>query len=386
MKGKHAKIIEFIKKIYDTEEFIPLHAPIFLGNEKKYLNECIDTSFVSYVGRFVTQFEENIAAYCGSRYAIATVNGTVALQIALLTAGISKGDEVITQPFTFAATSNAIKHAGANPVYIDVDKDTLGMSPEKLYHFIQTETEFKATGLFNKTSGKQIKACVPVHVFGHPCRIEEIKEICDKYNIILIEDAAESIGSKVGDKHTGTYGLSGILSFNGNKTITSGGGGMILTDNKEIAKRAKHVTTTAKVPHPWEYIHDELGYNFRMPNINAAVGVAQLEKIDVFIKNKRRIADLYGEFLSSIGVTYVKEREGTFSNYWLNTVILDSKTEKEQFLKTTNDNGIMTRPAWKLSNELGMYKNCQCGNVDNSNWLQDRVVNIPSGVSKKLIK
>lgn len=385
MQKKYIKTVEFIRKIYGTNEFIPLHVPVFLGNEKQYLNECIDSTFISYVGKFVVQFEEKIAEYCGSKYAIAVVNGTVALQIALISTGIESGEEVITQPLTFIATSNAIKHAGASPVFVDVDKETLGLSPEKLLDFLNKKTKLRHDGLFNKTTGKRIRTCVPVHVFGHPCRIDEIKEICDNYKLILIEDAAESIGSTYKNKHTGTYGKCGILSFNGNKTISTGGGGMIITDDESIALKVKHLTTTAKVPHPWEYIHDEVGFNFRMPNINAAVGVAQIEKIDAIIDVKRKIAEKYKTFFNSLNITYVSEPTNSFSNYWLNAILLNSAQEKETFLKFVNENNVMTRPVWRLTHELEMYKNCQRGNLDNSKWLQERLVNLPSSVSKKFI-
>ncbi|MCX7735834.1 MAG: LegC family aminotransferase [Candidatus Kapabacteria bacterium] len=372
-------LTQFIRKIYNSKEFIPLHAPKFLGNEKKYLNECIDTTFVSYVGAFVTKFEEMTRDFTGSAYAVATSSGTTALQIALQIAGVRQGDEVITQPLTFVATCNAIVHSGGTPVFVDVELDTLGMSPEKLSDFLNEFAIIKDDGqCYNKASGKRISACVPVHIFGFPARIDQIVEICNKYNIPVVEDAAESLGSFYKDKHTGTFGKLGILSYNGNKTITTGGGGMIITDDETLAARAKHITTTAKKPHPYEFVHDEIGYNFRMPNINAAVGVAQMEYIDRILENKRQTAMLYKEFCEENGIKFLTEPKGAFSNYWLNTIVLRNLDERNEFLKFTNENGVMTRPIWRLMNKLPMFEQCQSGNLDNSLWLEERVVNLPS--------
>lgn len=375
------KIISFIRKVFgEPEGKIPLHAPVFVGNEKKYLEECIDTTFVSYVGRFVDLFEKKIAEYTGSKYAVAVVNGTEALHIALMLSGVGKDDEVITQPLTFIATANAIAYTGATTVFIDVDKETLGLSPDKLKDFLTANAEMRVGKCFNKTSGRQIKACVPVHVFGHPVRIDEIKAICDEYQITLIEDAAESLGSRYKEQHTGTFGSMGILSFNGNKTITTGGGGMIITDNEMLAREAKHLTTQAKAEHPWEYIHDRTGFNYRMPNINASIGVAQLENLDKFIANKRELTTEYSKFFREIGIDFFEEPEHAFSNYWLNAIILDNKHERDTFLKYSNDKGVMTRPVWRLMNNLEMYRNSQCGKLENAQWLADRIVNIPSSV------
>lgn len=372
-------LTQFIRKIYKTDEFIPLHVPKFLGNEKKYLNECIDTTFVSYVGAFVTKFEEMTSDFIGAGYAVATVSGTTALQIALQIAGVNKGDEVITQPLTFAATCNAIAHAGGTPVFVDVELDTLGMSPEKLDDFLNENAIIKDDGVcYNKITNKRIAACLPVHIFGFPAKIEQIVEICRSFNITVVEDAAESLGSFYKGKHTGTFGKLGILSYNGNKTITTGGGGMIITDDEELAKRAKHITTTAKKPHPYEFVHDEIGYNFRMPNINAAVGVAQMEYIDKILENKRQTAMLYKEFCEENGINFLSEPEGSYSNYWLNTIVLKNLDERNEFLKFTNENGVMTRPIWRLMNKLPMFEQCQSGNLDNSLWLEERVVNLPS--------
>jgi perosamine synthetase len=373
-------VINFIQKTYQTKGFIPLHEPKFIGNEKKYLNECIDSAFVSSVGKFVDEFEEKIAKYTGAKYAVATSTGTSALHISLLLANVEQNDEVITQPLTFVATCNAIIYCGAQPIFIDVDKDTMGLSPTALKDFLENNTLVKNQQCVNNKTGKVIKACVPMHTFGHPCRIDEIKDICDKYHIFLIEDAAESLGSVYKNIHTGTYGQMGVMSFNGNKIITAGGGGCIITSDKTLAKKAKHLTTTAKVPHKWDYYHDMIGYNYRMPNLNAALLVAQLENLDSFIHNKRKLADMYEDFFNSVDCDFVKELKGSVSNYWLNSVILKNKQQRNEFLDETNSQNIMTRPIWKLMNKLPTFNHAQCGNLTNSEWLEERVVNIPSSV------
>lgn len=371
---------KFVKELYKSDK-VPLHAPVFSGNEKKYLNECIDTTFVSYVGRFVSLFEEKIAAYTGAKYAVAVVNGTCALEIALKLCGVKPGDEVLTPALTFVATSNAIAYCGANHIFIDSEKVNLGMCPEKLEEFLAANTEIKSDGFcYNKTTKNKISACIPVHIFGHPCLIDKINQICEKYNIVVVEDAAESIGSTYFKKHTGTFGKAAIFSFNGNKTITTGGGGMIITDDEQLAKKAKYITTTAKVPHPYEFYHDELGYNYRMTNVNAAIGCAQMEKIDEYIANKRQTASLYLDFFLTLGVNFFIEKENCFSNYWLNVILVKSKEERDGFLKYTNENGVMTRPVWTLMNKLPMYKNCLHTTLETANWLEERLVNIPSSV------
>lgn len=377
----YQKFINFVrsKELYNTEDFIPLHAPVFPGNEKRYVLDCIETTFVSSVGKYVDKFEEMIAEYTGSRFAIATMNGTAALHVALQLTGVEAGDEVITQPLTFVATANAISYTGAAPIFIDVDKDTLGMSPQSLLDFLNNETEFVNNQTINKKTGAKISACVPMHTFGIPCYIEKIQSICESAGIALVEDAAESLGSYVNGKHTGTFGKIGTLSFNGNKTITTGGGGMILTDDEDLAKLAKHITTTAKVPHKWEYVHDVAGYNYRLTNINAALGCAQMEQLDEILKSKRVIADKYSEFLySENDIEIILERENTKANYWLNALLFNNQNERDSFLEFTNQSGVMTRPIWKLMSELEMYKNYQCGDLSNSKWLSDRIVNIPS--------
>ena len=375
-------IVRLIRELYgQNKAFIPLHAPVFLGNEKKYLKECIDSTFVSYVGKYVTQFEDQIAKFTGAKYAVAMVNGTTALQVALQLAGVKRGDEVVTQALTFVASANAITHAGGIPVFVDVEEDTLGMSPDALRTWLESNSEMdrKTKRCMNKNTGKVISAIVPMHTFGHPCRIEEIVKVAAEFGILVVEDAAESLGSYYKGKHTGTFGLLGIISFNGNKTITTGGGGMLITDNEQMAIRAKHITTTAKVPHPWEFVHDEIGHNFRMTNVNAAIGVGQMEKIDVYLENKRETAEAYATFCQEQGIDFVPGLTESKTNNWLNAIILEDRSMRDDFLTYTNGHGVMTRPIWNLINKLEMYKNCQHDGLKNSQWLEDRVVNIPSG-------
>lgn len=382
MNCEFDEIISFIREIYNKPEgIIPLHEPVFIGNEMQYVNNCISSTFVSSVGKYVDLFETKITEYTRSKYAVATVNGTAALHIALKLAGVNMGDEVITQPLTFIATANAISYCNASPVFIDVDKDTMGLSPEKLEVFLKESTRFdkKIGKLINKKSLKPISAVVPMHTFGIPCRIEDIVEIGNKYNIPVVEDAAESLGSRYKNKHTGTFGRLGVLSFNGNKIITTGGGGMVLTNDKEIAKLAKHITTQAKVPHPWEFFHDQSGYNYRMPNINAALGVAQIEMLDEFVKNKRNTSALYQSFFKEHNIHYVAEKKNCQSNYWLNTIAFASKSVRDSFLKASNSKGVMTRPAWTLMCNLPMYSKCQRDDLINAIEIESTVVNLPSG-------
>lgn len=375
-----AEITSFIKSQFPKKDFVSLHEPIFVGNEKKYVMDAIDSTFVSSVGRYVDRFEKEFAACVGSKYAVATVNGTAALHISLLLAGVEQGDEVITQPLTFVATANAISYCGAKPVFVDVDLDTLGLSPVSLSKFLESSCELAEGKCINKNTKKEIKACVPMHTFGHPCKIAEIKEICDKWHIALIEDAAESLGSYYGGKHTGTYGKLGVFSFNGNKIVTSGGGGAIVTDDESLAKRAKHITTTAKIPHSWEFGHDEIGYNYRMPNLNAALLVAQLEQLDNFLESKRILASEYEAFFKDRDIKFIQEPKNSQSNFWLQAVLLHDKVQRDEFLKFTNANGVMTRPIWRLMNELEMFQDCQCASLENAKYLEERVVNIPSSV------
>jgi len=375
----YENIITFIRSVFQSEnEFIPLHAPHFGGNEKKYLIDTIDSTFVSSVGAYVNKFEEMMAEITGAKYAIATTNGTTALQLALIVAGVKPGDEVITQPVTFVATANAIAHCSAIPVFVDVDKDTMGMSATALKAFLEANAEMKNGAAYNKASGKRIAACVPMHTFGFPCRIDEIAAVCAEYNIALVEDAAESLGSSYKGKHTGTFGLLGTFSFNGNKTVTCGGGGAIVTNDEKLAAHAKHLSTTAKVPHPWEFVHDEVGYNYRMPNLNAAVACAQLEQLEEILDNKRALAAIYQEYFKEAQIQLITEIPQATANNWLNTIILNSREERDTFLKETNGSKVMTRPIWCLMNRLPMYSNCQCGPLGNAEWLEARAVNIPS--------
>jgi len=378
MTNKYQDTINFIRNLYQTADFIALHEPKFFGNEKAYLIDCIDSTYVSSVGKYVDRFEQLVAEYTGVKYAIVTVNGTAALHIALKLAGVSQDDEVITQPLSFIATCNAISYCGAKPVFVDVDLDTLGMSPISLRAFLDVNATKTTLGCINNKTGKKISAVVPMHTFGHPCCIDEIAKICDEFNIPLIEDAAESLGSFYKGKHTGSFGKLAALSFNGNKTITTGGGGMIVTDDEALAKRAKHITTTAKQPHPYEFVHDEIGYNYRLPNINAALGCAQMESLPKLLESKRDIANAYAEFFSDCHLKFVKEPAQATSNYWLNTLVLEDKQAREIFLKDLNEAGVMSRPVWRLMNELMMFSDCQSAELTNAKWLEERVVNIPS--------
>ncbi|MBQ7712110.1 MAG: LegC family aminotransferase [Bacteroidales bacterium] len=377
----YEKTIAFIKELYGNQDFTPLSVPKFVGNEKKYLEECIDTTFVSSVGKFVDRFEDDIARYTGAKKAVVCVNGTAALHMALMLAGVERDDEVLTQALTFIATCNAISYIGAHQVFLDVDKSTMGLSPDAVKAWLVKNAEIRDGQCFNKNTGRRVKACVPMHTFGHPVRIEELANICNEYRIELVEDAAESIGSKYKGKHTGLFGKVGALSFNGNKTITTGGGGMLLFMDEELGAFAKHLTTQAKVPHRWEFRHDYVGYNYRMPNINAAVGCAQLEHLDEFIADKRATAAEYVSFFKGIdGIEFFVEPENCFSNYWLNAVVLRDKKAQQTFLQETNDNGVMTRPIWELMNRLPMFEKCETDGLVNTQWFADRVVNIPSSV------
>jgi aminotransferase in exopolysaccharide biosynthesis len=377
--------IKHARKLFGSG-FIPLHRPVFEGNEREYLVDCIDSNFVSSVGAKVIEFENRVAEFTGSKHAIATVNGTAALHVAIQLAGVKPGDEVISQALTFIATCNAISYAGAKPVFIDVDLDTMGLSPASLQRFLEESAEKRSNGTFNKCSGKRISACVPMHTFGFPCRIKEIAKICADWDIALIEDAAESLGSYVASSHTGVFSSMATLSFNGNKVITTGGGGMIITDDSELAKRAKHITTTAKVPHPYEFVHNEIGYNYRMPNLNAALGCAQMERLDEFLFIKTKLADQWDAFFDHYDVKFFRTIDGNKANHWLNALVLDSKEDRDIFLQLTNDSEVMTRPIWKLMSQLPMFRDCQTDGLVNSLWLQDRVVNIPSSVPDGALK
>lgn len=378
-------ILDVIRERFGAKngEFVPLHAPTFAGNEKKYLNECIDTTFVSSVGAFVDRFEREIAQFTGAKRAVVCVNGTNALHIALLLAGVEKDDEVLTQSLSFIATCNAISYIGAHPVFIDVDLDTMGLSPAALKRWLENHTFKDEDGVLrNVKSKRRIKAVVPMHTFGHPCRIDEIADICSSYGLELVEDAAESIGSYYKGRHTGTFGKVGAISFNGNKTITTGGGGMLLFNDEKLADFAKHLTTQAKLPSRWEFIHDYVGYNYRMPNVNAALGCAQVEQIETFLRSKRRTAKLYEEYFRNEpqGIKFMSEPDDSESNYWLNAILLPSREERDKFLEYSNDHGVMTRPVWELMWRLPMFADCERDSQENTVHLADRLVNIPSSV------
>jgi len=373
-------IVNFIKSQFPNQDFIPLHEPRFIGNEKKYLNDCIDSTFVSSVGAYVDLFEQKMCELTGAKHCIAIVNGTNALHLSLILAGVKKDDEVLTQALTFIATANAINYCNATPHFVDVDKETLGLSPTLLKKYLSEIAEVKNNICYNKKTGKKIAACVPMHTFGLPLYIDDLVAVCNEYHIPVVEDAAESLGSYYKKQHTGTFGQLGTFSFNGNKTITCGGGGAIITNDDDLAKKAKHLSTQAKVAHQWEYIHDEIGYNYRMPNLNAALACAQLEQLEQFIFNKRELALKYQVLLESQNIEFIKEQKNAIANYWLNTVVLKNKLERDKFLEQTNSNGVMTRPIWALMNSLEMFKDCPKGDLANAEWLEERVVNIPSSV------
>ena len=374
-------VVSFVHVLYGTEGMVPLHVPTFRGNEKKYLNECIDSTFVSSVGKFVDRFEEMMVEYTGTQKAVVCVNGTNALHMAMLLVGLEREDEVITQALTFIATCNAISYIGAHPLFIDVDKDTMGLSPDAMEAWLKENAAINGESCYNKRTGRRIKACVPMHTFGHPVHLDKLVEVCNRYHIELIEDAAESLGSFYKGKHTGTIGKIGAISFNGNKTITTGGGGMLLFQDEKLGNFAKHLTTQAKVPHRWEFEHDHIGYNYRMPNINSALGCAQLEEIDHILANKRETAEKYKQFFSDKeNIQFFTEPEGSKSNYWLNAVLLNDKEAQLKFLEYTNDHAVMTRPVWELMNRLPMFKDCETDGLENTVWFADRVVNIPSSV------
>lgn len=373
-------LIRFVREQYRTNEFIPLHAPVFGGREKEYVMETIDSTFVSSVGAFVDRFERDMAAYTGSPRAIAAVNGTAALHAALRLAGVLPGELVITQPLTFVATCNAIAYCMAEPVFIDVDRHTMGLSPAAMDAWLGEHAQVGADGLCRtRQDDKVIRACLPMHTFGHPADLDGLVEVCSRWGLILVEDAAESLGSFYKGRHTGTFGQLGTLSFNGNKILTTGGGGMVLAD-EVLGARAKHITTTAKRPHSYEYVHDELGFNYRLPNLNAALGCAQLEQLEAFIERKRELARRYEEQLKGSSFAFFTEPEHCRSNYWLNVVLCEDRDHRNALLKATNENGVMTRPVWALMNHLPMYQQCRKGDLTHAEWLEARVVNLPSSV------
>ena len=375
------EILEYIRDVYQSDDFIPLHIPTISKIDKDYVSDCLNSTFVSSVGKYVDQFEQHISKFTGAKSSIATVNGTAALHAALSLKGVKQGDEVICQPFTFIATSNAISYCGANPVFVDIESKFLSLCPNKLDDFFKQNTKFKNGSCYNIATGKKISAVIIMHSFGMPGLVNEVLEVCKKNGVILVEDAAESLGSWVDGKHTGLIGDVGVLSFNGNKIITTGGGGMILFKNKEDGEKAKHLTTTAKLPHKWEYNHDMVGFNYRLPNLNAAMGVAQMEKINSFLKIKREIAIKYDNMISQMQkVSLFKEDENRKSNYWLNALIFDDPHDRDSFLEVSNNNGIMTRPPWGLLSEQKPYKHCFSGDLSVSREFASRIANIPSSV------
>jgi perosamine synthetase len=378
--SKNTDIIDFIQFSFNSKEFIPLHEPRFRGNEKKYLLDTIDSTFVSSVGAYVDRFEAMMAEITKTKKAVATVNGTSALQVALRLVGVEHGDEVITQALTFIATTNSILYNGASPVFIDVDIETMGLSPNAVRLFLEEYGELRNGFCFNKRTNKRIAACLPMHTFGFPVNLDELLSVCKEWNIPLVEDAAESIGSEYKGMPTGSFGKVGAFSFNGNKIVTSGGGGVIVTNDIDLGKRAKHLTTTAKVPHPYEYVHDEIGYNFRMPNLNASLACAQLEQLSDFIEKKRVLAREYEQFFKSQGVKFRTETPDTKANYWLMCIELENKEERDQFLLDTNINKVMTRPIWQLIFKSPFYSSFQKDDQQNAMFLEERIVNIPSSV------
>ncbi|WP_312906094.1 LegC family aminotransferase [Sphingobacterium multivorum] len=374
------QLISFVRDQYQTDKFIPLHEPRFRGNEKKYVLDTIDSTFVSSVGAYVDQFEQMMQEFTQTSKAIAVVNGTSSLQVALRLAGVKAGDEVITQALTFIATANAIMYNQGVPVFIDVDLDTMGLSPKAVETFLEEYGEIREDGCYNRSTGRKIAACMPMHTFGFPVHLDELLAVCKKWRIPLVEDAAESLGSLYKGRHTGSIGLISGFSFNGNKTVTSGGGGAIVTNDLELGKHAKYLTTTAKRPHPYEFFHDELGYNFRMPNLNAALACAQLEELPGFLEDKRNLAAAYADFFRGVGIKFREELPESRANYWLMCVELEDKAERENFLKLTNEAGVMTRPIWNLMHRLPMYANFQRDEQKNAEFLEERIVNVPSSV------
>ncbi|MEZ9645241.1 LegC family aminotransferase [Vibrio sp. 10N.261.52.C2] len=375
---KATSIVEFVRDTYKTDEFIPLHAPTFNGNEKAYVMETIDSTFVSSVGKFVDDFERKIEAYTGTTKAVATVNGTAALHAALYMADVQRGDLVITQALTFVATCNALYHMGAEPIFVDVSPVSLGLCPKAVDSFLSEHAETTEAGCIHKQTGKRIKAVVPMHTFGHPVELDELVAVCLKWNLVLVEDAAESLGSFYKGKHTGTMGDVSAISFNGNKIITTGGGGMVLCKTEELGARTKHVTTTAKVPHPYEFFHDEPGFNYRMPNLNAALGCAQMEVIEQYLKQKRQLAKCYENLFSGTDFQFVTEPDYAESNYWLNAIICPDKKSREEILAGTNSAGVMTRPIWQLMHRLPMFENAMRGDLTYSEFIEAHLINLPS--------
>jgi aminotransferase in exopolysaccharide biosynthesis len=376
---KNTNTIKFIRDTFSSKDkFIPLHEPRFVGNEKKYLLDTIDSTFVSSVGAYVDKFESMMQDISQTQKAIAVVNGTSGIQVALRLVGVKAGDEVLTQALTFVATANAIAYNGAEPVFVDVDLDTMGLSPASIQNFLEEYGEIREEGCYNKKTGNKIAACLPMHTFGFPVKIDELIKTCNNWKIPVVEDAAESLGSEYKGQPTGSFGEVGVFSFNGNKIVTSGGGGAIVTNNADLGIKAKYLTTTAKQPHAYEYVHDELGYNYRMPNLNAALACAQLEKLNWFLEKKRELAKSYEEFFQGTDVKFRTELPETKANYWLMCVELENRKARDLFLKETNEAKVMTRPIWELMFRLPMYQDCLKDEQLNAKFLVDRIVNIPS--------
>lgn len=378
MNKQWMQFADEVKKMYG-KDFIPLHEPTFNETEIEYVTDCVKTGWVSSVGAYVTKFEEELAKFVGVKRAVAVVNGTAALHIALKVAGVEADDEVLMPSLTFIATANAVSYCGAIPHFIDVHEETLGVDPFKLDAYLSEISEVRNGQLFNKQTNRRIKALVPMHTFGHAVHLDELLVLAEKYHLVLVEDAAESLGTYYKGKHTGSFGKVNAMSFNGNKIITTGGGGAILTDDEALADYAKHLTTTAKVPHKWEYVHDEIGYNYRMPNINAALGCAQLEKMPQFLAQKKQLAVKYDELLQGVdGVRLFKQPVHSDSNYWLQTLILDESVERDEVLAFLNEQGVMSRPIWQPMHELVMFEGCPKMDLVVTNSLKMRIVNVPS--------
>jgi perosamine synthetase len=379
------EVLNTLKSVIgQSDDFVPLHEPTFAGKEWDYVKECLDTGWVSSVGSYVDRFEAMLADYTGVKRAVAVVNGTAALHVCLVLAGVESGDEVLLPTLTFVATPNAISYCGAIPHFVDCEETTLGMDPYKLSNYLSEIAEVRDSECFNRKTGRRIKSVVPMHTYGHPVDLEPLLEVCERYKLVLIEDAAESFGSYYKGKHTGQWGKLSALSFNGNKVITTGGGGAILTNDEEIGNLAKHLTTTAKVPHKWEFKHNMVGYNYRLPNINAALGCAQLEQLPEFLKQKRALAQSYRQAFENVdGIRFFTEPGNAKSNYWLNTLLLDESIseKRDELLELTNESGIMTRPTWTLMHTLPMFKNCPRMDLSVAENLGKRLINIPSSSS-----
>ena len=371
-------LINFIRDIYRKKDVIALHEPAFTGKEKDYINEVIDSTFVSSVGRFVNDFEAQVKIYTGAKKTVSTMNGTAALHASLYAIGVGINDLVITQSLTFVATCNTIAHLGAEPILLDISKKSLGLCPKALENFLKHNADVDNNICVHRKTGKKIKAVVPMHTFGHPVELDEIVALCSNWKLQLIEDAAESLGSFYKKQHTGTFGIYGAVSFNGNKIITTGGGGMVLCQDKDLGENLKHLTTTAKVPHPYEFVHDKIGFNFRMTNLNAALGCAQMQKLDLYLSQKRKLAKKYQSFFSGSDYKFVDEPSYAKSNYWLNSIICPTKKSRDELIKQTNIGGIMTRPIWRPMHQLPAFKSCLRGDLSLTEKLGPRIVNLPS--------